>query len=102
MIHTVPRTANYLRFSAILVSGSYAPVVLMPRRIRYVLLLARQSHWAPRSVMVLVLLLVGIVRVHFMYLNPKICISVRGLGRIIFLVFVLVDTKWVHILLVTE
>ncbi len=36
-------------------------------------LLARQSHQAPRSVTVLVLLLVGIVRVHFLYLNPKIC-----------------------------
>ncbi len=40
---------------------------------RYVLLLARQSHQAPRSVTVLVLLLLGIVRVHFLYLNPKIC-----------------------------
>ena len=38
-----------------------------------VLLLARQSHQAPRSITVLVLLLVGIVRVHFLYLNPKIC-----------------------------
>ncbi len=36
-------------------------------------LLARQSHQAPRSVMVPVLLMVGIVRVHFLYLNPKIC-----------------------------
>jgi hypothetical protein len=36
-------------------------------------LLARQSHQAPRSATVLVLLLVGIVRVHFLYLNPKIC-----------------------------
>ncbi len=36
-------------------------------------LLVRQSHQAPRSVTVLVLLLVGIVRVHFLYLNPKIC-----------------------------
>jgi hypothetical protein len=35
--------------------------------------LARQSHQAPRSIMVLVLLLVGIVRVHYLYLNPKIC-----------------------------
>jgi hypothetical protein len=36
-------------------------------------MLARQSHQAPRSVTVPVLLLVGIVRVHFLYLNPKIC-----------------------------
>ncbi len=36
-------------------------------------LLAGQSHQAPRSITVLVLLLVGIVRVHFLYLNPKIC-----------------------------
>ncbi len=36
-------------------------------------MLARQSHQAPRSVTVLVLLLVGILRVHFLYLNPKIC-----------------------------
>ena len=35
-------------------------------------LFARQSHQAPRSVTVLILLLVGIVRVHFLYLNPKI------------------------------
>ena len=48
-------------------------MVLKPRSIRYVnFLLARQSHQAPRSVMVPVLLLVGIVRVHFLYLNPKI------------------------------
>jgi hypothetical protein len=35
----------------------------------------RGSHTrrAPRSVTVPVLLLVGIVRVHFLYLNPKIC-----------------------------
>jgi hypothetical protein len=33
-VHIVPTTANYLRFLAILVSGSYAPVVIMPRRIR--------------------------------------------------------------------
>jgi hypothetical protein len=32
-------TANYLRFLAILVSGAYALVVLMPRRIRV-------AHWA--------------------------------------------------------
>ncbi len=31
------------------------------------------SHQAPRSVTVQVLLLVGIVRVRFLYLNPKIC-----------------------------
>ncbi len=31
VIYIVPRTANYLRFLAFLVSGSYAPVVLMPR-----------------------------------------------------------------------
>jgi hypothetical protein len=36
-------------------------------------LLATQSHQAPRIITVLVLLLVGIVRVHFLYLNPKIC-----------------------------
>jgi hypothetical protein len=36
-------------------------------------LLARQSHQAPRIVTVWVLLLVGIVRVHYLYLNPKIC-----------------------------
>jgi hypothetical protein len=29
-------TANYLRFLAFLVSGSYAPVVLMPRVLRYI------------------------------------------------------------------
>jgi hypothetical protein len=34
--HIIPRTANYLRFSAFLVSGSYAPVILMPRPLRYV------------------------------------------------------------------
>ena len=34
VVHIVPTTANYLRFLAILVSGAYAPVVLMPRRIR--------------------------------------------------------------------
>jgi hypothetical protein len=33
----------------------------------------RQSHHAPRIVMVPVLLLVGIVRVHYLYLNPQIC-----------------------------
>ncbi len=31
VIHIVPRTANYHRFLAFLVSGSYAPVVFMPR-----------------------------------------------------------------------
>jgi hypothetical protein len=36
-------------------------------------LLARQSHQAPRSITVPILLRVGIVRVHFLYLNPKIC-----------------------------
>ncbi len=36
-------------------------------------LLARQSHKAPRSFMVPVLLLVGIVMLHYLYLNPKIC-----------------------------
>jgi hypothetical protein len=36
-------------------------------------LLVRQSHQAPRIVTVPVLLLVGIVRVHYLYLNPKIC-----------------------------
>ena len=35
--------------------------------------LARQSHHTPRIVTVLVLLLVGLVRVHYLYLNPKIC-----------------------------
>jgi hypothetical protein len=34
VVHIVPTTANYLRFLAILVSGAYAPVVLMPRQIR--------------------------------------------------------------------
>jgi hypothetical protein len=34
-------------------------------------LLARQSHQAPRSITVPVLLLVGIFRVHYLYLNPK-------------------------------
>jgi hypothetical protein len=38
-----------------------------------IFLLARQSHHAPRIVMVPVLLLVGIIRVHYLYLNPKIC-----------------------------
>jgi hypothetical protein len=38
-----------------------------------IFLLARQSHQAPRSIILLVLLLVGIVRVHYLYLNPKIC-----------------------------
>ncbi len=38
-----------------------------------IFLLARKSHQAPRSVTVPVLLMVGIVRVHFLYLNPKIC-----------------------------
>jgi hypothetical protein len=38
-------------------------------------LLARQSHQAPRSITVPVLLLVGIVRVHYLYLNSKICKS---------------------------
>jgi hypothetical protein len=32
--HIVPRTAKYLRFLAFLVSGSYAPVVLMPCPLR--------------------------------------------------------------------
>jgi hypothetical protein len=31
VVHIVPTTANYLSFFAFLVSGSYAPVVLMPR-----------------------------------------------------------------------
>jgi hypothetical protein len=31
VVHIVPTTANYLRFLAFLVNGSYAPVVLMPR-----------------------------------------------------------------------
>ncbi len=35
VIHIVPRTANYLRFLAFLVSGSYAPVVLMSCLLRY-------------------------------------------------------------------
>jgi hypothetical protein len=38
-----------------------------------IFLLARQSHQAPRIITVPVLLLVGIVRVHFLYLNLKIC-----------------------------
>ncbi len=36
-------------------------------------LLARQSHQAPRCVTVPILLLVGIIRVYFLYLTPKIC-----------------------------
>ncbi len=36
-------------------------------------LVVRHSHQAPRCIMVPVLLLVGIVRVHYLYLNPKIC-----------------------------
>ncbi len=35
VVHNVPTTANYLRFLAFLVRGSYAPVVLMPRPLRY-------------------------------------------------------------------
>jgi hypothetical protein len=35
VVHIVLTTANYLRFLAILVSGAYALVVLMPRQIRY-------------------------------------------------------------------
>jgi hypothetical protein len=31
VVHTVPTTANYLRFLAFLMSGSYAPLVLIPR-----------------------------------------------------------------------
>ncbi len=42
-------------------------------RVNVHFLLARQSHQAPRSVTVPVLLLVRIVRVHYLYLNPKIC-----------------------------
>ncbi len=38
-----------------------------------IFLLARQSHHAPRTIMVPVLLLVGIVRVHYLYLNWQIC-----------------------------
>ncbi len=38
-----------------------------------IFLLARQSHQAPRSITVPVLLMVEIVRVHFLYLNHKIC-----------------------------
>jgi hypothetical protein len=34
VVHIIPTTANYLRFLALLVSGAYAPVVLMPHRIR--------------------------------------------------------------------
>ncbi len=48
-------------------------------------LLARQSHQAPRSVTALVLLLVGNVRVHFLYLNPKrVCyVTVLNLYRLV-------------------
>ncbi len=35
--------------------------------------MARQSHNGPRIVTVLVLLLVGFVRVRYLYLNPQIC-----------------------------
>jgi hypothetical protein len=38
-----------------------------------IFLFARKSHHAPRIIMVLVLLLVGIVRVHYLYLNLQIC-----------------------------
>jgi hypothetical protein len=38
-----------------------------------IFLLARQSSHTLRIIMVPVLLLVGIVRVHFLYLNPQIC-----------------------------
>jgi hypothetical protein len=38
-----------------------------------IFLLARQSHHALRIVTVPVLLLVGIVRVHYLYLNPQVC-----------------------------
>jgi hypothetical protein len=41
--------------------------------ISQIFFLARQSHQASRIVTVLVVLLVGIVRVHYLYLNPKIC-----------------------------
>jgi hypothetical protein len=41
--------------------------------ISLIFLLARQSHHAPRIVTVPVLLLVEIVRVQYLYLNPKIC-----------------------------
>ncbi len=40
--------------------------------INMIFLLARQSHHTPRIVMVPLLLLVGIVRVHYLYLNPQI------------------------------
>jgi hypothetical protein len=33
--HIVPRTAKYFTFLAFFMSGSYAPVVLMPRPLRY-------------------------------------------------------------------
>jgi hypothetical protein len=39
--------------------------------IHLIFLLARQSHHTPRIITVPVLLLVGIVRVHYLYLNPK-------------------------------
>jgi hypothetical protein len=54
--------------SACVVYGGRGVDIIHP-----IFLLARQSHQAPRIVTVLVLLLVGIVRVHFLYLNPKIC-----------------------------
>ncbi len=38
-----------------------------------IFLLARQSHHSPRTVTVPVLLLVGIVKVHYLDLNPQIC-----------------------------
>jgi hypothetical protein len=38
-----------------------------------IFLFARKSHQAPRSITVPVLLMVGIVRVHYLYLDPKIC-----------------------------
>ncbi len=53
--------------------GCHKKIVLAQNQTVYVIfLLERQSHQAPRCVTVPVLLLVGIVRVHNLYLNPKI------------------------------
>jgi hypothetical protein len=35
VVHIIPKTANYFRFLVILVSGSYASVILMPHLQRY-------------------------------------------------------------------
>ncbi len=54
-------------------SQKFTKIFCAPECSNNSVLLARQSHQAPRSITVLVLLLVGIVRVHFLYQNPKMC-----------------------------